>query len=75
MVPSVRLGCTFGSMFKDQLSQSIPENLKLVKKNIQHDSADLLNFRLGGRCGFLTGDLEDMVIFDIINHVGRLYGR
>ena len=24
---------------------------------------------------FLTGDLKDGIIFDIINHVGRWYGR
>ncbi len=29
---------------------------------------------LGGCGGFVTGDLKDMVIFDIINHVGSCQG-
>ena len=42
---------------------------------IQHDLADWLHLGLGGCKGFLTGDLEDGVIFDILNHVSRLLGR
>ena len=30
---------------------------------------------LGGRCGFLTGDMEDIVITDITNHVFLPQGR
>ena len=30
---------------------------------------------LGGRCGFLTGDMEDRVIPDIMNHVFLPLGR
>ena len=33
------------------------------------------NLGLGGHWEFLTGDLEDGVIFDIINHVSRSLGR
>ena len=36
---------------------------------IHHDLADWLHLGHGGHWGFLTGDLEDVVIFDIINHV------
>ena len=38
---------------------------------IHHDLADWLHLGLGGHLGLLTGDLEDGVIFDIINHVSR----
>ena len=29
---------------------------------------------LGGRCGFLTGDLEERVIFDVMDVFGRPQG-
>ena len=34
-----------------------------------------LNLGLGGRWGFLTGDLKDGVIFDNIDHACRWYGK
>ena len=48
-----------------------PESLM----KIHHDLADWLHLVLGGHWGFLTGDLEDGFIFDIINHVRIWSGR
>ena len=42
---------------------------------INHDLADWLHLGLGGHLGFLTGDFEDGVIFDIIDNVGGCSGR
>ena len=38
---------------------------------IRQDLAHWLHLGLGGRYGFLTGDLEDRVIFDMLDHLGR----
>ena len=43
--------------------------------NIHNDLANWLHFGPGWHWGFLIGDLKDGLIFDIIDHVRRWFGR
>ena len=51
------------------------DNILKVFQKIQHDIAAGLHLGLDDHWRFLTGDLKDRVIFDIVDPVSRWLGR
>ena len=52
-----------------------PENFVLKSQLEVCQEGGLKKGVLGGRCGFLTRDMEDLVIPDVMNHVFLPQGR